>query len=105
MIEEAGGLWNVFADELGGVAYFEETFRRHYRQSFGAIGGEETLKKDYVGTGTICDTKCNIYDSHKRWPQQAKVWADPKTGLCLRYELDDGYWFEVTDYQVNDYKF
>lgn len=105
MIEEAGGLWNVFADELGGVAYFEETFRRHYRQTFGTIGGENMLKKDYVGTGTICGIKCNIYDNHKRWPQQAKVWADPKTGLCLRYELDDGYWFEVTNYQINDYEF
>ena len=102
LIEEAGGLWNVFSDDLGGLAYFEETFRRHYRQSFGTIGGEETLKKDYVGTGTICGIKCNIYDSHKRWPQQAKVWADPKTGLCLRYELNDGYWLEVINYQIDD---
>ncbi len=105
LIEEAGGLWNVFSDDLGGLAYFEETFRRHYRQSFGTIGGEETLKKDYVGTGTICGIKCNIYDSHKRWPQQAKVWADPKTGLCLRYELNDGYWLEVINYQIDDYEF
>lgn len=103
--DEADGLWNVFSDDLGGIAYFEETFRRHYHQTFGLNNGEELLKKDYVGTGIICGVKCNVYDNHKRWPQQAKVWVDPKTGLCLRYELDDGYWFEVTSYRINDYDF
>lgn len=109
--EEAGDLWNIFSDALyddvyqGGLAYFEETFRRHYHQAFGIEGGERKLKADFVGTGTICGVKCNIYDNHKRF-QQAKVWVDPETGLCLRYEdIDSDYWFEVTKYEIDDYNF
>lgn len=106
--QEANGLWNVFSDALGGLAFFEEDFHRKYYQGFGRENGDKHLAEDYVGTGTICGIKCLIYDNQKlfkRWPTHAKVWVDPATGLCLRYELDGGeYWFEVTSFRIGNGK-